>query len=208
MTRPVLIGIAGGSGSGKTTVIRKIMDRLSNHPVTVIEHDAYYRVLSHLSTEERALVNFDHPDALETNLLIAHLDALLRGESIDKPIYDYATHNRRKETTLVAPCPVIILDGILVLAEQELVKRMDIKIFVDTDDDIRLLRRIRRDMVERGRSIDTILDQYEKTVRPMYLEFVQPSRRVADIIIPRGGENHVAIDMVIARIRDLLQRAE
>ena len=208
MTRPVLIGIAGGSGSGKTTVIRNIMDRLSNHPVTVIEHDAYYRVLSHLSTEERALVNFDHPDALETNLLIAHLDALLRGESIDKPIYDYATHNRRKETTLVAPCPVIILDGILVLAEQELVKRMDIKIFVDTDDDIRLLRRIRRDMVERGRSIDTILDQYEKTVRPMYLEFVQPSRRVADIIIPRGGENHVAIDMVIARIRDLLHRAE
>ena len=208
MTRPVLIGIAGGSGSGKTTVIRNIMDRLSNHPVTVIEHDAYYRVLSHLSTEERALVNFDHPDALETNLLIAHLDALLRGDSIDKPIYDYATHNRRKETTLVAPCPVIILDGILVLAEQELVKRMDIKIFVDTDDDIRLLRRIRRDMVERGRSIDTILDQYEKTVRPMYLEFVQPSRRVADIIIPRGGENHVAIDMVIARIRDLLHRAE
>ena len=208
MTRPVLIGIAGGSGSGKTTVIRNIMDRLSNHPVTVIEHDAYYRVLSHLSTEERALVNFDHPDALETNLLIAHLDALLRGESIDKPIYDYATHIRRKETTLVAPCPVIILDGILVLAEQELVKRMDIKIFVDTDDDIRLLRRIRRDMVERGRSIDTILDQYEKTVRPMYLEFVQPSRRVADIIIPRGGKNHVAIDMVIARIQDLLHRAE
>ena len=205
MTRPVLIGIAGGSGSGKTTVIRNIMEGLTSQPVTVIEHDAYYRVLSHLDEEERARVNFDHPDALETNLLIAHLDALLRGEVINKPIYDYATHNRLGETVAVAPCPVIILDGILVLAEPDLVKRMDIKIFVDTDDDIRLLRRIKRDLQERGRSIEAILDQYERTVRPMYLEFVQPSRRVADIIIPRGGENHVAIDMVIARIRDLMQ---
>lgn len=204
MERPVIIGIAGGSGSGKTTVIRKIMAALDSSSIAVLEHDAYYKDLRHKTAEERQAVNFDHPDSLDTALLLRHVEQLLDGNSIEKPIYDYNRHLRHKETIRINPKPVIIVDGILVLAEKELANLMDIKLFVDTDGDVRLLRRIRRDIEERGRSIENILAQYEKTVRPMYIQFVEPSKRRADVIIPRGGHNHVAIEMVVARINNLL----
>ncbi len=201
---PVIIGIAGGSGSGKTTVIRRITEALHPSSIAVIEHDAYYKDLRHLSREERLSVNFDHPDSLDTPLLLKHIQQLLTGQSIQKPTYDFNRHLRLEETILTHPKPVIIVDGILVLAESALANMMDIKIFVDTDADVRLVRRIRRDIEERGRSIENILAQYEETVRPMYLQFVEPSKRRADVIIPRGGHNHVAIKMVVARINNLL----
>jgi uridine kinase len=204
MGRPVVIGIAGGSGSGKTTVLRKIVEAFGPAYIAVLEHDAYYRDLSHLPFEERVQVNFDHPDALETELLRAHLDALLAGKPIEKPVYNFTTHTRAPYTIRVEPRPVIILEGILVLAEPLLRERMDIKLYVDAPDDVRLIRRIRRDMEERGRTIESILAQYERTVRPMPLEFVEPSKRLADVIIP-GGYNQVAIDMVLARIAALLE---
>lgn len=205
---PVVIGIAGGSGSGKTTVLQNIIDEMGADPIAILDHDAYYRDLSHLSPEERAEFNFDHPDALETDLMREQLDELIQGEPIEKPVYDFTTHTRKAETETVDPRPVIIIEGILILAEAALKERMDIKIYVDTADDIRLMRRIRRDMQERGRSIEGILRQYERTVRPMHLEFVEPSKREADIIIPRGGHNHVAIQMVMSRIQDLLPDVE
>lgn len=208
MKRPVVIGIAGGSGSGKTTVLEQIMEACGAERIAVLDHDAYYRDLSHLSFEERTGFNFDHPDALETELMREHLDQLLEGSPIEKPIYDFKTHTRKEETTTVEPRPVILIEGILVLAETLLAERMDIRIFVDAADDIRLMRRIRRDLQERDRSIESILRQYERTVRPMHLEFVEPSKRKADVIIPRGGHNHVAIQMVLARIDGLLDRAE
>ena len=202
--RPLVIGIAGGSGSGKTTVQRRIVDACGPEHIVVLDHDAYYRDLSRLPLDERAAFNFDHPDALETDLMVRHVDALLRGEAIEKPVYDFTTHTRTSRTERVEPRPVIVIDGILVLAEPELRRRMDIKLFVDAPDDVRLIRRIYRDLHERGRSIESILAQYERTVRPMHLEFVEPSKRTADVIIPRGGHNEVAIDMVLARIRSLL----
>lgn len=204
---PVVIGIAGGSGSGKTTVLRRIMEAFGRGRIALLEHDAYYRDLSHLPFEERARFNFDHPDALETDLMVAHIDCLLAGEPIEKPTYDFTTHSRRAETETVYPHPVIIIDGILVLAEPELRRRMDIKLYVDTPDDVRLIRRIQRDLHERGRDIESILEQYQRTVRPMHLEFVEPSKRVADVIIPRGGHNRVALDMVLARVQALLEQA-
>ena len=208
MDLPVVIGIAGGSGSGKTTVLQRIIRQFGADPIAVLDHDAYYRDLSHLSPEERTQFNFDHPDALETDLMREHLDRLVEGEAIEKPVYDFTTHTRRDDTETVEPRPVIIIEGILVLAESMLEERMDIKIYVDTADDIRLMRRIRRDIQERGRSIEGILRQYERTVRPMHLEFVEPSKRAADIIIPRGGHNRVAIQMVMSRIQDLLPGVE
>ncbi len=208
MDPPVVLGIAGGSGSGKTTVLNHILREFGADPIAILDHDAYYRDLSHLSPEKRARFNFDHPDALETQLMRKHLDQLIEGEAIEKPVYDFTTHTRRKETETVEPRPVIIIEGILVLAESLLEERMDIKIYVDAADDIRLMRRIRRDMQERGRSIEGILRQYERTVRPMHLEFVEPSKREADIIIPRGGHNQVAIQMVMSRIQELLQSVE
>ncbi|PSQ99607.1 MAG: uridine kinase [Bacteroidetes bacterium SW_11_64_17] len=208
MTPPVVIGIAGGSGSGKTTVLNRIIGEFGPDPIAVLDHDAYYRDLSHLSPEKRARFNFDHPDALETELMTEHLDALIEGEAIEKPVYDFTTHTRAEETETVEPRPVIIIEGILVLAESSLEERMDIKIYVDAADDIRLMRRIRRDLQERDRSIEGILRQYERTVRPMHLEFVEPSKREADIIIPRGGHNQVAIQMVMSRIQELLRSVE
>jgi len=208
MTPPVVIGIAGGSGSGKTTVLNRIIGEFGPDPIAVLDHDAYYRDLSHLSPEKRARFNFDHPDALETELMTEHLDALIEGEAIEKPVYDFTTHTRAEETETVAPRPVIIIEGILVLAESSLEERMDIKIYVDAADDIRLMRRIRRDLQERDRSIEGILRQYERTVRPMHLEFVEPSKREADVIIPSGGHNQVAIQMVMSRIQELLQSVE
>lgn len=205
---PVVIGIAGGSGSGKTTVLDHIIREFGADPIAILDHDAYYHDLSHLSPEKRARFNFDHPDALETKLMREHLDQLIEGTAIEKPVYDFTTHTRRDETETVEPRPVIIIEGILVLAESLLEEQMDIKIYVDAADDIRLMRRIRRDLQERGRSIEGILRQYERTVRPMHLEFVEPSKREADVIIPRGGHNQVGIQMVMSRIQELLRRGE
>ena len=203
MTRPVIIGLAGGSGSGKSTILHRLLADLGPERVSVLEHDAYYRDQSHRPLEERISVNYDHPDSLETELLVQHIETLLTGASVEKPVYDFTRHTRADRTIRIHPTPIIIVEGILVLAETELTKRMDIRLFVDTDDDIRLIRRIRRDMVERGRSLESILEQYETTVRPMHIEFVEPSKRRADVIIPRGGHNEVAFDMVLARIRYL-----
>ena len=203
MTRPVIIGLAGGSGSGKSTILRRLLQELGPDRVSVLEHDAYYRDLCDIPLEDRLRVNYDHPDSLETGLLVRHVEALLEGRSVDKPIYDFTEHTRSDQTEHIEPTPIIIVEGILVLAEPELTKRMDIRLFVDTDDDIRLIRRIRRDMVERGRSLESILGQYESTVRPMHIEFVEPSKRNADVIIPRGGHNEVAFDLILARIRYL-----
>ena len=207
-TYPVVIGIAGGSGSGKSTVLRAIVEAFGPEYIAVLDHDAYYRPLDHLPLEARRAINFDHPDALETDLMRQHLDQLLAGEPIEKPLYNFTTHTREPETIHVEPRPVIIVEGILVLAEPLLVERMDIKLFVDAAPDIRLMRRIQRDMQERGRSAESILSQYERTVRPMHLEFVEPSKRKADVIIPHGGHNRVAIDMVLANIAMLLKSAQ
>lgn len=206
MLQPVVIGIAGGSGSGKTTVLECIVDAFGLEYIAVLDHDAYYHSLDQLSPAARAQFNFDHPDSLDTPLMRQHLDALIAGQPIEKPIYDFTKHVRESLTKLVEPRPVIIVEGILILAEPLLLERMDIKIFVDIAADVRLVRRIRRDLRDRGRTIDSILDQYESTVRPMHLEFVEPSKRVADVIIPRGGHNTVAIDMVLARIETLLRK--
>ncbi|OZC02512.1 uridine kinase [Rubricoccus marinus] len=200
----VVIGIAGGSGSGKTTVQKRVLEAFGPRRIALLDHDAYYRDLEHLAPEERGRFNFDHPDALETELMVAHLDQLLAGEAVEKPTYDFTNHSRRKETERVDPMPVVVVEGILVLAEKELRERMDIKLYVDAPDDVRLMRRIERDLHERGRSIDSVLGQYRRTVRPMHLEFVEPSKRHADVIIPRGGQNRVAIDMVLARVQTLL----
>ena len=200
----VVIGLAGGSGSGKTTVQRRILQRFGPAHIALIDHDAYYVDLSDRPLEERARFNFDHPDALETRLMVGHVDSLLAGQAIDKPTYDFATHRRLDATVRVEPRPVVVVEGILVLAEPALRERMDIKLFVDTADDLRLMRRIERDMQERGRTLEAVLEQYRRTVRPMHLEFVEPSKRHADVIIPRGGHNEVAIAMVLARIQSLL----
>lgn len=205
-TQPVVIGIAGGSGSGKSTVLRHIVEAFGSEQIAVLDHDAYYHPLDHLTPEARATINFDHPDSLDTALMRRHLDRLIAGEPIEKPVYNFTTHTREADTVQIPPRPVIIVEGILVLAEPLLVERMDIKIFVDIAADVRLMRRIRRDIEERGRTIDSVLSQYEHTVRPMHLEFVEPSKRLADVIIPRGGHNRVAIDMVLARIEALLRK--
>jgi uridine kinase len=203
----MLIGVAGGSGSGKTTVVRRIVDAIGPADVVVIHHDAYYRDGSHLDPAERAGMNYDHPDALETDLLVRHLAALLDGECVEVPVYDFATHLRLGVTVRAEPRPVIILDGILILWDGRLRELMDVKVFVDADADVRLGRRLRRDMEERGRSAESVLAQYMATVRPMHLEFVEPSKRYADVIIPRGGHNRIGVDLVVATIRDLLERS-
>lgn len=200
----VVIGIAGGSGSGKTTIQRRIMERFGPTAIALMEHDVYYRDLSHLPFEKRTQFNFDHPNALETELMVEQLDALLSGSPIEKPTYDFTNHQRLPETDRVEPRPVVIVEGILVLAELALRERMDIKLYVDTAPDVRLMRRIERDINERGRTLESVLAQYRRTVRPMHLEFVGPSKRHADVIIPRGGKNQVAIDMVLARVQLLL----
>ncbi len=201
---PVVVGVAGGSGSGKTSVVRAIVDGLRPDRVSVIHHDSYYRDFSHLPQDTRGRINFDHPDALETELLVKHLEALMAGEPVPVPVYDFTTHSRTAETLEVDPTEVIIVDGILVLAEPELRKRMDIKVFVDTDADVRFIRRLERDMEERGRSLESVIEQYQATVRPMHLEFVEPSKRWADVIVPVGGENRVAVDMLVTRLGSLL----
>ena len=204
MKTPVIIGIAGGTGSGKTTVARAIYDRVGPDRIEWISHDSYYRNFDGLPAEERAKINFDHPDSLESELLTRHLDVLSKGSSVEVPVYDFATHSRKTETQRVEPRRVIIVEGILVLAEPELRKRIDIKLFVDTPADIRFVRRLMRDIEQRGRSLPSVVQQYLTTVRPMHEEFVEPSKRHADLIIPEGGENQVAIDAIIARVERLL----
>jgi uridine kinase len=201
MNERVILGVAGGSGSGKTTVVEEILRSLHPAPVSVIHHDSYYKDLVHLPLEERAEVNFDHPDALETSLLVEHLTRLRSGEGVDVPVYDFSTHTRTRTVRRVEATGVIIVDGILVLADPRLRALLDIKVFVDTDADIRFIRRLRRDIRDRGRSLESVVDQYQNTVRPMHLAFVEGSRAFADIIIPEGGRNQVAIDLLVSRLR-------
>jgi uridine kinase len=202
---PLVIGIAGGTGSGKTTVTNAILDRLDKSRVNVIQHDSYYRDLSAHGGLTPDKVNFDHPDSLETPLLIKHVRALKEGRTIDQPIYNFTTHRRMDSTLRIDPREIIIIDGILIFVDKELRELMDIRIFVDTDADERLIRRIRRDILERGRSIESVMNQYTQTVKPMHLEFVEPSKHWADVIIPRGAENIVAIDMVVSKIAMMLK---
>ncbi len=201
MSPPILLGVAGGSGSGKTTVVRELVRNLDPHPVSVIHHDAYYRDLSHRPFHERVEVNFDHPDALETELLVQHLERLRAGAAVAVPVYDFTTHTRTTLVERVEPAGVIIVDGILVLADARLRELLDIKVFVDTDADIRFIRRLKRDMNRRGRSMESVVEQYMRTVRPMHLAYVEGSRAFADIIIPEGGRNRVAIELLVSRLR-------
>lgn len=203
--RPVIVGVAGGTGSGKTTVVMEILKELDATSVGLIQHDSYYRDRSHLPNDERAKVNYDHPDALETSLLAEHLNRLLEGYAVDVPIYDFASHTRRPERRRVEPCKVIVVEGILILADPGLRSLFDIKIFVDTDADIRFIRRMERDIAERARTRESVVKQYVDTVRPMHLEFVEPSKRYADVIVPEGGRNRVAVDMLIIKMRSVLQ---
>ena len=200
-----MIGIAGGSGSGKTTVANVILERVGAEHIAYLPHDAYYKDLSKLDPAQRAMVNFDHPNSLETDLLIEHIRRLIQGQPIDLPVYDFKVHTRTNLTIRINPQPVLIVEGILIFAERELRELCDVKIFVDTDPDIRFIRRLQRDILERGRSAEAVVQQYLSTVRPMHLEFVEPSKRYADVIIPEGGLNQVAMDMVVARIQALLQ---
>lgn len=210
MTHPMhgshtmVVGIAGGSGSGKTTLADMIMRRLGDEKIAYIPHDAYYRDQQQLPFEERVKVNYDHPNSLETDLMIRQITQLAEGMDIELPVYDFTVHLRKTETIHIEPRPIVLVEGILIFTEKELRDLFDVKIFVDTDSDIRFIRRLRRDIEERERTLKSVVDQYLDTVRPMHLEFVEPSKRYADIIVPEGGLNKVALDMVIARLQSLL----
>jgi uridine kinase len=199
--KPLVIGIAGGSGSGKSTVARRVADSLGRASVVFLDMDAYYRNHTHLSLEERRRVNWDHPDAFDMDLLAEQLDTLASGREIRKPVYDFVSHTRREEREVVAPADVIVVDGILLFAEARVRELCDVKVFVDADADIRVLRRIKRDMKHRGRPLEEIIEQYLATVQPMHLQFVEPSKRYADVIVPRGGRNTIAIEMIVAKIQ-------
>jgi len=201
--KPVVIGVAGGSGSGKTTVVRRIVESLGDDRVTVLEHDRYYRDRGDLRLEERAALNYDHPDSLETDLMVEHVRRLRDGEAVEVPTYDFARYARRTATEHVQPRPAIIVEGILIYTDARLRELMDVKVFVDTDGDTRFIRRLQRDVAERGRTMQSVIDQYLGTVKPMHLEFVEPSKRYADIIIPVGGHNSVAIDLMLTLLRSL-----
>ncbi len=203
---PVVIGIAGGTGSGKTTVANVVLERIGADQISFVPQDAYYKDLGDLPESQRQLVNFDHPDSLETSLMIDHVSALRRWEAAEIPVYDFTRHTRTGEVVRVEPHPIVLVEGILIFVEQRLVDLLDVKIFVDTPADIRFIRRLQRDIVERGRTLESVIHQYESTVRPMHLEFVEPSKRHADVIIPEGGLNTVAIDMVVARLQGLIPR--
>ncbi len=204
INKRLLIGIAGGSGSGKTLVAQNLLKDMRSQKVAFIQQDSYYKDRSYLTPKERENINFDHPDAVDSDLLIQQMRQLLRGQTILQPIYDFKQHIRQKETKPVGPCSIIILEGILILYYPELRELMDIKVFVDTDSDIRFIRRLKRDIQERGRTMESVIKQYEETVRPMHREFVEPTKRFADIIIPEGGYNQKAIDMVVAQIKLML----
>lgn len=202
--RPVTIGVAGGTGSGKTTVSNQILDRVGSKRIAYLPHDAYYKDFTDVHVDERKGINFDHPDSLDTPLLIQHVQHLQQWLPVEIPKYDFTRHIRLTETETIAPQPIILVEGILIFAERELRHLFDVKIFVDTDADIRFIRRLKRDIEERGRTADTVIDQYLTSVRPMHLKFVEPSKRYADVIIPEGGFNWVAIDMIADRIRSML----
>jgi len=204
--RPILIGIAGGTGSGKSTVTREIYKSITDRNVAIIEQDSYYKDQSDISFEERVKTNYDHPFAFDNELLISHLKDLLDGKSIQKPIYDFENHNRKKETVLVEPKDIIVLEGILILYDEDLRNLMDIKLFVDTDADVRVIRRILRDIKDRGRTLDSVVKQYMTTVRPAHMQFVEPTKRYADIIIPEGGYNKVAIDIIVTKVNDIVKQ--
>jgi len=203
---PVIIGVAGGSGSGKTTVVRKIVESLGDAHVSVLEHDRYYRDHPELRLEERAALNYDHPASLETDLLVRHVEALKRGESVNVPVYDFARHARVSASTPVSPRTAIIVEGILIFADPPLRALIDVKVFVDADDDTRFIRRLQPHVAERGPTVDSVIDQYLSTVKPMHLEFVEPSKRYADVIVPQGGHNSVAINMLLSLVRSLAIR--
>ena len=205
--KPLVIGIAGGSGSGKSTVARNVAQSLTAASVAFIDMDAYYRNFSHLPIEERRKINWDHPDAFDWELLVAQLGQLGAGEAIAKPVYDFVTHTRSARTVTIPPADVVVIDGILLFADSRVRDLCDVKIFVDADADIRLIRRMKRDMAKRGRPLDEILEQYLSTVQPMHLQFVEPSKRYADVIVPRGGHNQIAIEMLIAKIQRRLDAA-
>lgn len=203
--RPIVFGVAGGTASGKTTVARNVLKAVGASQVAYVPHDAYYRDMSYLPLSDRARLNYDHPESLETELLIEHIKQLLEYRPVRIPVYDFTDHRRTEQTKLVEPSPIILIDGILIFTNDPLRKLMDIKIYVDTDADVRFIRRLERDMNERGRSLESIIKQYMETVRVMHLEFVEPSKRYADVIIPHGGLNQVAMDMVVARLMAMLQ---
>ena len=204
--RPLVLGVAGGSGSGKTTVVNRLLEGLEPRSASLLHHDSYYLDNPDLTLEQRAAINYDHPDSLETSLMAEHVRLLLAGQSVEVPEYDFTVHRRLPATRTVEPRPLLIIDGILVLAEPELRDLMDIRVFVDTDSDIRFIRRLERDTKKRGRTVESVVRQYQQTVRPMHLEFVAPSRRQAHIIVPEGGKNDVAIGMLVARLRHLVAR--
>jgi uridine kinase len=203
----MIIGICGGTGSGKTTVANRILETVSKGEVVFLQQDSYYRDLDQLPHDIRNVVNFDHPDAIDNDLLVEHLRALKSGRAVELPLYDFKTHSRREETLRVEPQPIIIIEGILIFAEQRLLDEMDIRVYVDTPDDIRFIRRLRRDVAERGRTAESVIEQYLSTVRPMHMQFVEPSKRSADVIIPEGGHNLVSIGLISGRIRERLADA-
>lgn len=205
MNKPILIGITGGTGSGKSSIADAIYSSFSNECIAMIQQDMYYKDQSHLSMEERIKTNYDHPKAFDNDLLIKHLIDLINGFSIEKPIYDFSAHNRAKETVRIEPRSIIIVEGILVLEDERLRDLLDIKVYVDTDADIRILRRLVRDINERGRTVDSVVNQYLDVVRPMHLQFTEPTKRYADIIVPEGGQNKVAIDILVSKIKDILK---
>ena len=198
--KPLVIGVAGGSGSGKSTVSRNVAQALPNHSVAFIDMDAYYLNYAHLPFEERRKINWDHPDAFDWDLLFGQLSQLASGRSIEKPVYDFVAHSRSEKTVVVPPAEVVVVDGILLFVDRRIRELCDVKVFVDADADTRLIRRLKRDMVKRGRPLEEILAQYVSTVQPMHLEFVEPSKRYADVIVPRGGHNAIAIEMIVAKI--------
>jgi len=201
---PIIIGIGGGTGSGKTTVAREVRKHFPEQSVVILHHDSYYVDRSDLPPASRENINYDHPDSFDNELLLLQLNELRAGRPIEKPIYDFETHTRRQETITVRPARIVLLEGIMVLAEDVLRESMDIKLYVDTDADERFIRRLRRDIADRGRTVDQVIDQYLKTVRPMHLQFVETSKRYADVIIPEGGQNRVAVDLIVTKARDIL----
>jgi len=205
--KPIVFGVAGGTASGKTTVARAILEAVGASQIAYLPHDAYYKDMSHLSLEERAHLNFDHPNSLESKLLVKHIKQLLEGKDVHVPVYDFTKHRRTDETVLVEPSPIVLVDGILIFTRRKLRELMDIKVYVDTDPDVRFIRRLQRDIHDRGRSLESVVSQYMDTVRPMHLKFVEPSKRYSDVIIPNGGLNRVAMEMVVSRLRDLLPRS-
>jgi uridine kinase len=202
----MIIGISGGTGSGKTTVANRILETVSASEVVFIQQDSYYRNLTDLPLDYRQVANFDHPDALDNDLLVNHIKKLKAGEPFELPLYDFKTHTRMNETRRIEPKPIVIVEGILIFADARLLEQMDIKVFVDTPDDIRFIRRLRRDLAERGRTVESVIEQYIATVRPMHMQFVEPSKRYADVIIPEGGHNLVSIDLISGKIRERLAR--